>query len=106
MMSEEQLILKNFVLSSWFYIPLVMAYLCYGFWNEKIFRVKGKKTKYEVKEAKDALALPYLNDFKNYYKAQYETIEKKTQKRIKDLSQSSAKTIDVKEYKAQYKNIG
>ena len=96
MMSEEQLVLKNFVLSSWLYVPLVMAYLCYGFWNEKIFRVRGKKTKYEVKSQ---LALPYFDDFKNYYKAQYKIIERKTQKRIKDLSRSPAKTIDVKEYK-------
>ncbi len=96
MISTNEMMLKNFITSSWFYLPLIVGHICYGFWNEKKIKSTEGKNLYE---STDDTSIPGVKNFTDYYKSQYQNVERKTLRRFKDLSQENTKTFEVENYK-------
>lgn len=83
-------VIKNLSLSVWYYIPLVMLYLCWGMWKEK-------KSIYSNNLDKKAEEL--LLRFKNKYSNYKEEIKEKTRQRLMRIEHHGSKTFEIKNYK-------
>lgn len=83
-------VIKNLSLSIWYYLPLIMLYLCWGMWKEK-------KSIYSNRL--DEKAQRYFDQFKDKYVGYKEEIKEKTRQRLMQIEHHGSKTFEIKNYK-------
>lgn len=83
-------VIKNISLSFWYYLPLIMLYLCWGMWKEK---------KSIYKNSLDQKANKYLHRLKNRCFDYKDQIKEKTRQRLLHIEHHGSKTFEIKNYK-------